>query len=49
MRRTIWICRICGEEALQVASATPELAMFQHLLWIHGIRGSEEARSDGDA
>lgn len=31
------ICLICGQPVKQVSSATPELAMFQHLLWIHGI------------
>lgn len=30
-------CRICGKEVKQVSSATPELALFQHLLWIHGV------------
>lgn len=31
------ICRVCGKLIKQVASATPEIAMFQHLLWIHNI------------
>jgi hypothetical protein len=30
-------CRICGKEIPQVSSATLELALFQHLLWIHGV------------
>jgi hypothetical protein len=30
-------CRICGTVVKQVSSATPELAMFQHFLWIHGV------------
>lgn len=30
-------CPVCGIEVRQVSSATPELAMFQHLLWIHNV------------
>lgn len=36
-------CVICGQEIRQVASATLELAMFQHLLWIHGIIEKENS------
>jgi hypothetical protein len=34
---SIVTCYICGTVVKQVSSATPELAMFQHLLWIHGM------------
>ena len=42
-------CPVCQAEVRQVASATPELAMFQHLLWMHGVVVKEGEREGSDA
>lgn len=34
---TSFVCKFCGKEIKQVASATLELAVFQHYLWIHSV------------
>lgn len=34
---TFVVCKFCGKAIKQVASATLELAVFQHYLWIHGV------------
>lgn len=36
------VCRVCGKTIVQVSSATSELAMFQHLLWIHDMLDKKE-------
>ena len=35
----VQVCAVCGQAVPQVASATPELAMWQHMNWIHNEGG----------